>query len=326
MHKEEEFVTTAALEGEALEMGAKEVDFLDPPSGIHGRCPLCLSEGIYFYNLAQQPSIYYDPAPAFAYNPLATLQSWPWLPAPPGEGGQFLGFKGPACSGFYYTVQYGDSLWALSHRFGVDLRALLAANPHIYDPNFIFAGQIICIPFPPPPKQCRGVYYTVRSGDSLYILSRHYGMSLSTLIQANPQITNPNIIYPGQVICIPRVKQHKPCTGFHYTLRPGDTMAKIGQRFGLHPKDILRANPQITDPDRIYPGQIICIPEGHKGYLYTIQRGDKLFDIASRSNITLTELLGANPEISPPHPFFVGQVIYIPTQAGEGKNNTAGDE
>jgi len=42
--------------------------------------------------------------------------------------------------------------------------------------------------------------YTVVSGDSMWQIAQDAGISLSTLIKLNPQIANPNLIYPGQVI------------------------------------------------------------------------------------------------------------------------------
>ncbi|MBO5869267.1 MAG: SafA/ExsA family spore coat assembly protein [Clostridia bacterium] len=45
--------------------------------------------------------------------------------------------------------------------------------------------------------------YTVVSGDSLWKIAKKYQVGLSELIEANPQILNPNLIYPKQVINIP---------------------------------------------------------------------------------------------------------------------------
>jgi len=56
---------------------------------------------------------------------------------------------------------------------------------------------------PPPPQFCTGFYYTVVPGDSLFTIANRFGVSLQALMAANPQITNPNLIFPGQVICIP---------------------------------------------------------------------------------------------------------------------------
>jgi uncharacterized YkwD family protein len=42
--------------------------------------------------------------------------------------------------------------------------------------------------------------YKVNGNDTLWLISKHYGISLSSLIKANPQIANPNIIRQGMVI------------------------------------------------------------------------------------------------------------------------------
>lgn len=59
------------------------------------------------------------------------------------------------------------------------------------------------IPIPPPPANCSGFYHTVVAGETLYTISRRFGVSLRALREANPQIQNPSMIYPEQIICIP---------------------------------------------------------------------------------------------------------------------------
>lgn len=45
--------------------------------------------------------------------------------------------------------------------------------------------------------------HTVRKGDTLWALARRYGVELAALIRANPQIKNPNLIYPGEAVKLP---------------------------------------------------------------------------------------------------------------------------
>jgi LysM domain len=53
---------------------------------------------------------------------------------------------------------------------------------------------------PPAPV---GKTYTVQSGDTLDSIADQFGLSATQLLAANPQIGNPNLIYPGQVFNIP---------------------------------------------------------------------------------------------------------------------------
>lgn len=45
--------------------------------------------------------------------------------------------------------------------------------------------------------------YLVKKGDTLWGIAKRYGVSLTALIAANPQIKNPNLIYPGDRVNIP---------------------------------------------------------------------------------------------------------------------------
>ncbi|WP_299087119.1 SafA/ExsA family spore coat assembly protein [uncultured Metabacillus sp.] len=51
--------------------------------------------------------------------------------------------------------------------------------------------------------------HTVRSGDTLWLISQRYQVGLSEIINANPQFKNPNLIYPGQKVNIPQISGTK---------------------------------------------------------------------------------------------------------------------
>ena len=79
-----------------------------------------------------------------------------WCPAP----GQVLNFPTeygsdyayapsyypPQSGGGTYVVRWGDTLGSIANAHAVSLNALLAANPYIWNPNFIFPGQVINLP------------------------------------------------------------------------------------------------------------------------------------------------------------------------------------
>lgn len=56
---------------------------------------------------------------------------------------------------------------------------------------------------PPPPSRCDGQFYNVRIGDTLFIIARRFGVTVEEILAVNPQIENPDVIFVGQVICIP---------------------------------------------------------------------------------------------------------------------------
>lgn len=111
----------------------------------------------------------------------------------------------------------------------------------------------------PSTPPASGGSYTVRSGDTLSGIAQRHGVSLSALIQANPQISNPNLIYPGQNVSIPSAGSAS-ATGGSYTVRSGDTMSAIAQSYGVSLSALIQANPQISNPNLIYPGQSLSIP------------------------------------------------------------------
>ncbi len=107
-------------------------------------------------------------------------------------------------AGQSYTIQPGDTLSSIAQRFGVDTRDLLAANPQISNPDRIYAGDRLAIPDAEGSRQ-----YTVRPGDTLSEIAQAQGVSVTALVRAN-DISNPDRIYPGDVLSIPRPPQSLP--------------------------------------------------------------------------------------------------------------------
>ncbi|HEY0179226.1 MAG TPA: LysM peptidoglycan-binding domain-containing protein, partial [Dokdonella sp.] len=76
-----------------------------------------------------------------------------------------------------------------------------------------------------------GNEYTVQHGDTLSAIAAQHGVSLAALEAANPQIRNPNVIYPGDRIAIPSGggSTHSAGSSAHaggtYTVQHGDTLS-----------------------------------------------------------------------------------------------------
>lgn len=116
-------------------------------------------------------------------------------------------------------------------------------------------------PSPAPAPAPSGGTYTVHSGDTLSAIANRFHVGLGALIAANPQIANPNTIYPGQTINLPGHATGGAAAS-NYTVQRGDTMSAIANKFGVSLGALIGANPQISNPNLIYPGQTVHVPGG----------------------------------------------------------------
>ena len=134
--------------------------------------------------------------------------------------------------------------------------AELAALNHIQNPNLIYAGEIIRVRV--PLREEPGVTittYTVRRGDTLTSIARQFGTTVTSIVAIN-DLKNPNLIYVGEKL---RVRVIKPVADKTYTVRRGDTLWEIAQRFGTTVPALVRLN-RLKNPDLIYVGDVLRIP------------------------------------------------------------------
>lgn len=100
-----------------------------------------------------------------------------------------------ACTA-YHTVARGQTLSGIARWYGVGMGELQRANG-IANPNYIVAGQTLCIPVCPGG----GTQYLVRRGDTLSGIARAYGTTWQCLANYNG-IRNPSYIQAGKMITI----------------------------------------------------------------------------------------------------------------------------
>lgn len=115
----------------------------------------------------------------------------------------------------------------------------------------------------------------------------------------------------------------KPITSTTYIVKSGDTLSAIAHRFGVDVQDLIDNNPQINDPDLIYPEDVIHIPgmtsppapplspaastAPYATEAHTVQPGETLWSIAEDHDITFVELIRLNQGLITP-----GQELKVP--------------
>lgn len=195
--------------------------------------------------------------------------------------------------------------------------------------------------------------YTVRHGDNLTRIAQRHGTTVNQLYNANRHIIGPNknLIHPGQQFVIPgtsggsslgkglsattRPSALDRQSPMSYTVRRGDNLTSIAQRYKTTVNELYNANRHIIGSNKnlIHPGQQFTIPRTTGGTLgmglggvrpttldrqspmsYTVQRGDNLTRIAQRYGTTVNELYNANRHTIGPNKNLIhpGQQFVIP--------------
>ena len=116
-----------------------------------------------------------------------------------------------------YTVQAGDTLWAIARKYGCSITEIMAANSdRIKNPNRIHAGWQLKIPrsgvtdtvnTPDSllPENKKSGTYIVRQGDTLWKIARMYNCSVAEIVSLNRElIRNPALIYSGWELKVPQ--------------------------------------------------------------------------------------------------------------------------
>jgi len=130
--------------------------------------------------------------------------------------------------------------------------------------------------------------YSVRRGDTVSGLAKRFGTSVDAIAQAN-NLQNPNKIAAGTRLQIPDRFQAQAAQGSAqtHTVRRGDTLSKLANRYGTSVDALAQAN-NIQNRDRISVGQRLRIP------------GDDSYSTRPQARPTQAPTSTPRPEARPP--------------------------
>jgi murein DD-endopeptidase MepM/ murein hydrolase activator NlpD len=157
-----------------------------------------------------------------------------------------------------YTVQAGDTLFAIANQFGTTVEALLAANPEV-NPNFLGIGQALIIPGFEGITGALTVH-AVELGESVQSVAVRFGVKRDTLIRLN-HFVNPDLLYLDQALTLVDPHDGGAPVPAGVTYRSQTGLLALAASHNQNPWALAAAN-QIRDPGVLPPDKLIVIPGG----------------------------------------------------------------
>jgi LysM repeat protein len=179
--------------------------------------------------------------------------------------------------------------------------------------------------FQEPRGTIVGEYYIVDSGDYLILLAARMGVSVEELLNANPQIGNPNMLFRGEAVRVPgnvsadfrddpltaqadfTVVGSIPADRLLFAQQTEQQQAQQGQ-VPVTGVDLSVTQEDLAGRTFMFQEQRCTIVDGY----YIVNSGDHISNLANRMGVTVQELLDVNPQIQNASMLFRGEAIRIP--------------
>ncbi|MCF9046268.1 lytic transglycosylase [Acinetobacter nectaris] len=228
-----------------------------------------------------------------------------------------------------YTVVGGDTLATIAMKNGVNWRDIAKWNQ--IDPNApLYVGNTLYL-YDAKPQNTpveKPDNYVVKANDSLTAVASQFDLSVKDLADWNNLSTTSNLMI-GQklVLKAPKeVSEQKKAPKVKtqvYSVKRGEYLKLIADRYSLSNQELADLTPDLSANDSLRVGQKINVPmteekeqKSHREEVtssekYKVKRGDTLNSIATKSNISLSDLAKLN-HVRSSYQVRVGQVIQVP--------------
>jgi D-gamma-glutamyl-meso-diaminopimelic acid endopeptidase CwlS/peptidoglycan endopeptidase LytF/peptidoglycan endopeptidase LytE len=216
----------------------------------------------------------------------------------------------------YFTVDYvvkkGDTLYSVAKNFNISIDDLKEWNE--LTSNTLKVGQVLVIyseNWEDDTPVGNTVTYTVKKGDTLYSISKQYGVTISQLQSWN-HLTSVNVVV-GQPIIIYTNGSTPPVDNptTTYVVKKGDTLYSIAKAQKVSVTQLREWNGLKSDTLKV--GQVLTISKVAQTYvLHTVKKGETLYKISKTYNVSIANLKTLNGLKS--DTVSIGQVLKIKTK------------
>ena len=234
---------------------------------------------------------------------------------------------------FYcYKVKTKETIFGIAKKFNITQDELKQYNPSVN--NGLKKDFVLLLPVSlidsrknnnSTIQQSNPFVHIVKKGETLYGLSKTYGVSQEDIIANNPQVRAG--LKLGQEIVIPQPSVKESANEqlnmegnvLYHTIKQGETLYRLSNNYNISIENILKLNPGVS-PENFKIGTVIKIvanaPKTEKRETtvtvmesYIAETGDNLKKIAKRTGVDIDDLEDANPNVGKVK---TGMTIQIP--------------
>lgn len=187
----------------------------------------------------------------------------------------------------YYIVKKGDSLWNIASKNNTTVDNIKKLNN--LSSNNLSVGQVLKLSYDAKNEDIKeSNIYTVKKGDSLWLIANKYGTTVDELKSANNLKSNTLSI--GQTLIIPEKKENT--NKISYVVKKGDSLWLIANKYDTTVEKIKSTNN--LKGNTLSIGQVLVIPSSSEFITYTVKKGDSLWLIANKYNTTVDNIKKLN--------------------------------
>lgn len=193
----------------------------------------------------------------------------------------------PANMEGYYIVKKGDSLWSIASKNNTTVDNIKKLNN--LSSNNLSVGQVLKLSYDTENEDIKeSNIYTVKKGDSLWLIANKYGTTVDELKNINNLKSTTLSI--GQTLIIPEKKEST--SKISYVVKKGDSLWLIANKYDTTVEKIKSTNNLKSNTLSI--GQVLVIPSSSEFITYTVKKGDSLWLIANKYNNTVDNIKKLN--------------------------------
>jgi membrane-bound lytic murein transglycosylase D len=165
----------------------------------------------------------------------------------------------------YHKIRRGETLSSIANRYGTTVNAIARTN-NISRTHRIIAGRMIKVPksgasaqsitnSATASKKQTSVRYTVRKGDSLWVIARKFSTTTKDIMAANS--LSSATLHVGQTLTITPSKKSTAAPSYYY-VKSGDSPFLIAKKHNMSLNRLLGLN-RLSKTCKIFPGQKLIV-------------------------------------------------------------------